>query len=154
MTQYDNLNPQKQMKRPAMVNRKIITTNSTYRLSVFFQLLDMKIHEVTIISMYYYFCNVYRCIIYKTNSTRGWKGTLQNCKCRGFPSSSDDKASACNAGDPGSIPGLGRSPGEGNDNPLQYSCLENPHGQQSLVGYSPWGPKQLDTTEWLTHIEL
>ena len=39
---------------------------------------------------------------------------------------SEDKASACNAGDQGSIPGLGRSPGEGNDNPLQYPCLENP----------------------------
>ena len=39
---------------------------------------------------------------------------------------SDGKASACNSGDPGSIPGLGRSPGEGNGNPLQYSCLENP----------------------------
>ena len=39
---------------------------------------------------------------------------------------SDSKASACNAGDPGSIPGLGRSPGEGNGNPLQHSCLENP----------------------------
>ena len=44
----------------------------------------------------------------------------------GFPGSSAVKASACNAGDPGSIPGLGRSPGEGNGNPLQYSCLENP----------------------------
>ena len=43
----------------------------------------------------------------------------------GFPSSSDSKASACNVGDPGLIPGLGRSPGEGNGNPLQYSCLEN-----------------------------
>ena len=43
-----------------------------------------------------------------------------------FPGGSDGKASACNAGDPGSIPGLGRSPGEGNGNPLQYSCLENP----------------------------
>ena len=40
--------------------------------------------------------------------------------------SSDGKASACNAGDPGSIPGSGRSPREGNGNPLQYSCLENP----------------------------
>ena len=39
--------------------------------------------------------------------------------------SSDGRASACNVGDRGSIPGLGRSPGEGNDNPLQYSCLEN-----------------------------
>ena len=43
-----------------------------------------------------------------------------------FPGGSDGKASACNAGDPGSIPGLGRSPGEGNSSPLQYSCLENP----------------------------
>ena len=46
--------------------------------------------------------------------------------CKGFPGGSDSKASVCNAGDPGSIPGLGRSPGEGNGSPLQYSCLENP----------------------------
>ena len=44
----------------------------------------------------------------------------------GFPGGSEVKASACNAGDLGLIPGLGRSPGEGNGNPLQYSCLENP----------------------------
>ena len=44
----------------------------------------------------------------------------------GFPGGSEVKASACNAGDRGLIPGLGRSPGEGNGNPLQYSCLENP----------------------------
>ena len=44
----------------------------------------------------------------------------------GFPSGSDGKASACNAGDPGLIPGSGRCPGEGNGNPLQCSCLENP----------------------------
>ena len=44
----------------------------------------------------------------------------------GFPGSSDGKASAYNAGDPGSVPGLGRSPGKGNGNPRQYSCLENP----------------------------
>ena len=44
----------------------------------------------------------------------------------GIPSGSDGKASACNAGDPGLIPGLERSLGEGNGNPLQYSCLENP----------------------------
>ena len=43
-----------------------------------------------------------------------------------FPGHSDSKESACNAGDPGSIPGLGRSPGEGSSYPLQYSCLENP----------------------------
>ena len=54
----------------------------------------------------------------------------------GFPGGSDGKESTCNAGDLGSIPGLGRSPGGGHGNPLQYSCLENPHGQRSLVGYS------------------
>ena len=55
----------------------------------------------------------------------------------GFPHSSVGKESACNAGDLGSIPGLRRSPGEGTGNPLQYSCLENPHGQWSLADYSP-----------------
>ena len=47
-------------------------------------------------------------------------------KIRGLPGGSDGKESACSAGDPGSIPGLGKSPGEGNGYPLQYSCLENP----------------------------
>ena len=47
----------------------------------------------------------------------------------GFPGGSDDKDCACNVGDPGSIPGLGRSPGEWNGNPLQYSCLENSIGR-------------------------
>ena len=47
-------------------------------------------------------------------------------ECMGFPGGSDSKASAYNVGDQGSIPGLGRSPGERNGNPLQYSCLENP----------------------------
>ena len=55
---------------------------------------------------------------------------VYNCKgfdlVWGFPSGSEVKASASNVGNPGLIPGLGRSPGEGNDNPLQYSCLENP----------------------------
>ena len=51
-----------------------------------------------------------------------------------FPGGSDSKESACNAGDLGSIPGLERSSGGGHGNPLQYSCLENPHGQRSLVG--------------------
>ena len=60
------------------------------------------------------------------------------------------KESACNEGDPGSIPGSGRSPGEGNGYPLQYPCLENPHGQRSLVGHSPWGCRELDTMDRLT----
>ena len=54
-----------------------------------------------------------------------------------FPGGSDGKASAYNVGDPGSIPGLGRSPGEENGNLFQYSGLENPHGQRSLAGYIP-----------------
>ena len=53
-------------------------------------------------------------------------------------------------GDSGLSPGSGRSPGGGNGNPLQYSCLENSHGQRSLVGYSPWDPKQSDATEPLS----
>ena len=68
---------------------------------------------------------------------------------KGFPSSSAGKESACHVGDLGWIPGLGRFPGGGNGNPLQYSCLKNPHGQRSLVGYSPWGHKGSDTTEQL-----
>ena len=69
----------------------------------------------------------------------------------GFPGGSDSKDSACNVGDTGSIPGLGRSPGGGHGNPLQYSCLENPRGKRSLVGYSPGGCKELDTTEANKH---
>ena len=62
----------------------------------------------------------------------------------GFPGGSEGKASACDVGDPGSIPGSGRSPGEGNGNPLQYSCLEDPMG-----GGAWWAPqdhKESDTT--------
>ena len=67
----------------------------------------------------------------------------------GFLVGSDGKESACNVGDPGSIPGLGRSPGEGNGYPLQYSCMENSK-QRSLVGYSPWAHEEFGTTERLT----
>ena len=67
----------------------------------------------------------------------------------GFPGGSDGKESACNAGDLGLIPGWGRSSGRGHGNPLQYSHLENPHGQRSLAGYGPRGHKESDTTEQL-----
>ena len=56
-------------------------------------------------------------------------------------------ANAGDVRDMGSIPGLGRSPGGGHGNPLQCSYLENPQGQRSLVGYSPQGHKESDTTE-------
>ena len=65
----------------------------------------------------------------------------------GFPGGSDCKESACSVGDVGGIHELGRSPGGGHGNPLQYSYLENPHGQRSLAGYSPQGRKELDATE-------
>ena len=56
--------------------------------------------------------------------------------------------------DADSVPGLGGSPGGGHGNTLQDFCLENPHEQRSLVGYSPWGHKESDTTEQLsTHKE-
>ena len=58
------------------------------------------------------------------------------------------KNPSANAGGAGSIPGLGRSHEEGNSNPLQYSCLENPM-DRSLAGYSPWGCRESDTTERL-----
>ena len=91
----------------------------------------------------------------------------------GFPGGSEGKASACNAGDLGSIPGSGRSPREGNGNPLKYSCLKNPTDRETwsttahgiaksrtrlsdftfflsfLVDYSPWDLKESDVTERL-----
>ena len=72
----------------------------------------------------------------------------------GFPGGLDGKESACNVGDLGSIAGLGRSPGGGHGNPLQYSCLENPRGQRILAGYSPGSGKELDMTERLNTAQL
>ena len=63
---------------------------------------------------------------------------------KGFPGGSDGKESACNIGNPGLIPGLGRSPGGGNANPLKYSCLENP------MDRGVHGVTESDTTE---HVE-
>ena len=60
----------------------------------------------------------------------------------GFPGGTVVKNPPANSGDVGPIPGSGRSPGEGNGNPLQYSCLENPHEQRSLMGCSPWGSQR------------
>ena len=70
----------------------------------------------------------------------------------GFPCGSAGKESTYNEGDLGLIPRLGRSPGGGHGNPLQYSRLENVHGQGSLAGCSPWGCKESDTTEQLSTV--
>ena len=71
----------------------------------------------------------------------------------GFPGGAVLKNPPADAGDTrdaGSVSGLGRSPGVGNGNPLQYSCLENPHGQRSLLGDRPWSHKESDTSERLS----
>ena len=68
----------------------------------------------------------------------------------GLPSGSDDKESASNAEDLGVIPGWGRSPRERNGNPAPVFLPGEFHGQRRLAGYSPWGCKELDTTEPLT----
>ena len=70
---------------------------------------------------------------------------MKNALCPGFLGSSVNKESTCNAGDPGLIPGLGRSPGGGHGNSLQYSCLEN--HKRSLEGYSLRGHTQSDMTK-------
>ena len=68
----------------------------------------------------------------------------------GFLGGSDSKESTCSSGDSGSIPGLRRSPGGEHGNPVQNSCLENPHGQRILAGCGPCGRKESDTTEQLS----
>ena len=68
----------------------------------------------------------------------------------GFPGSSDDKRISLQCRRPGFNPWVGKILGGGHGNPVQYSCLENPHGQRSLAGYSPRDRKELDTTEWLS----
>ena len=73
---------------------------------------------------------------------------------RDLPCGSGGKESACNSGDrrdASSIPGSGRSPGGGHDNPLQYSFWEKSHGQRSLEVYSPWDCKEPNTTEATEH---
>ena len=65
----------------------------------------------------------------------------------GFPGGSVAKNLPANEGDMGSTPGWQRSPGEGNGNPLQYSCLKNSMDERSMAGYSPWCCKESEMTE-------
>ena len=78
--------------------------------------------------------------------------SLWNHGISSFPGGSEGKASAYNVGDPSSTSGSGRSPGEGNGNPLQFPGKF--HGQRSLVVYSLWGHKESDTTERLHFLSL
>ena len=70
----------------------------------------------------------------------------------GFPGGSDGKESACSAGDPGWVPGLGRFPWRWKWLPTPVFLPGESHGQENQVGYSPWGCKELDTTERLKHM--
>ena len=80
---------------------------------------------------------------------RSWEASYAK---PGLPGGSDGKESACNTGDPGSIPGSGRSPREGNGNPLQYSYLENPMDRGA---WKAWGCKESDMTKELrTHTHI
>ena len=90
-----------------------------------------------------------RVLIHMKRSLR--KNNIVYKATQDFSGGSEVKASAGNVGVPGSIPGLGRPPGEGNGNPLQYSCLENPMDRGAL--WAPWGRKESDTTERLTHTQ-
>ena len=76
--------------------------------------------------------------------------TVHTGQSLGFSDSSVGKESACNTGDPGSIPGLGRAPVEGKGYPLQYSCLENPMDRGAWWATVPSGHKESDTTEGLS----
>ena len=78
------------------------------------------------------------------------KGQATQYSILGLPWRLRGKESACNVGDLDLIPVMGRYPGGGHGKPTQYSCLGNPHGQKSLVGCSPLGHKELDTTEHLS----
>ena len=75
---------------------------------------------------------------------------LHTIMLKGFPGVSDHKESTCNVGDPGSIPGSGRFPGEGSSNPLQYSCLENSADRGAWQATVHKGHKELDATDQLT----
>ena len=74
-----------------------------------------------------------------------FSGSQDDGSGEGFPGGSVVKALSANAGNMGLIPGSGRSPGEGNGNPLQYSCLENPMDRGVLGGCSPWGSLKSQT---------
>ena len=81
---------------------------------------------------------------------------MQTCQdekggARGFPGGSDDEESACNVGDQGSIPGWGRSPWRREWQAIPVFLPGELHEERSVAGYSPWGCKESDTTERLTH---
>ena len=92
----------------------------------------------------------------RTRLKRLSSSSSSRCYCEGFSGGSDSKESACGAGEQGSIPGSGRSRGEGNGNPLQYSCLENPMGggvwQATVYGVAKSRTRLSDFTFTFSHV--
>ena len=88
------------------------------------------------------FCTPSQFYNYPPKAYQSWACFQVTTYGSGFPGGSVVRNLPANAGDTGSISDPGRSPGEGNGNPLQYSCLKNPHGQRSLAAYSPLGCKK------------
>ena len=129
---------------------------SIYKIQLYFYILEMNSWKQNIYfkdaiydSTYKHGIPHYRyskCMLIVTKHWCNWSKKRQG--------GSDGKESAFNAGDLGLIPGLGRFSGGGHGNPLQYCCLENLHGQRTLASYSPWGCKELDTTEWLSTSQI
>ena len=105
---------------------------------------DSKFGELFLLGMYHFHTIVKLKIESQTMINRGQSVVV------GFPGGSDDKESACNAGDLGSIPRLGRSPGGGHGKPTPVFLPRESHGQRSLAGYSPWAHKESDTTQQLS----
>ena len=125
--------------------------NRLFRFSTFY--LNQDTHDMAGITSQYYLAHIFTMcstregLIYRI--LKKIKGQFRfTCS---FPGGSVVKHQPVSARDKGSIPGSGRSPGRGNTSPSQYSCLENPMDERSLVDQSPWGHKESDTTERLIH---
>ena len=106
-----------------------------------FRILGPQIDDLQIFFSFYHWLFTFLTVSFDSPN---WKVLYCTQILLGFPCGSAGKESACNAEDLGSVPGLGRSPGEGKGYPLQYSGLEN------SMDYSPWGHKESDTTERLS----
>ena len=128
-----------QLSHPYMITGKTITLTTQIYVDKVVSLLFNMLSRLVIT-----FLPSSKCLLIS------WVQYIYTHISMGYPGGSDDKHSACDMEHLGSSPGLGRSPEGGHGSPLQYSCLENPHGQRSMAGYSPWGSTESDMTEQLS----
>ena len=137
-----------QMRKHRLSRAKIFCGHIRYTLSVQLRFF-LYLFPPWLKSFWFLFSDSYIAVRLKPEGCLEKRRTSANfIRAKSGSCSSAGKESACNVRDLGSIPGLGRNPGGGHGNPLQYSCLENPHGPRSLVGYNPWGCKEPDMTQW------